>query len=183
MRNQLRAIIIKSWSESIERDYARQRINSERSLQASLWGKLNEAIGPQRRMFIEPGISYQENGIRKQIFPDIVICNSREVVAVIELKYHPKILRPFTKDLQSLNTISKYRKTISLRNSRFNGLEFDSKKYPCSQQILFVWAGVHRGTYDEINRPALKFEHLEGCFLELHAETKKSSSPEIYYYA
>lgn len=183
MRNHLRSIIIQAWRASIEEDYSRQRINSERSLQASLWSKLNDDIGPKRRMFIEPGISYQENDIRKQIFPDIVICNTREVVAVIELKYHPRVLRPFTKDLENLNSISKHRSTINLRNSRFKGLECDSMNYKCSEQILFIWAGVHRGTYDENNRAALNYEHLEDCYLELHAETQNCEAPEIYYYA
>jgi len=183
MRKYLRGIIIQAWRESIEDDYSRQRINSERSLQASFWAKLIGKIGRKRRMFIEPGVSYLENGKRKKVFPDIVICNTREVVAVIELKFHPKALRAFTKDLQSLNSVSKHRKTINLRNSRFKGLECDSTNYKCSEQILFVWAGVHRGAYDENNWAALKFKHLEDCYLELHAETRNYSDPEIYYYA
>jgi hypothetical protein len=133
-------------------------------------------------MFIEPGITYSDKGVVRRIFPDIVICNSREIVAVIELKFHPKVRPPFTKDLASLNNISKHRNSISLSNSRFNGIEFDPKTYTGSSQILFAWAGIHKGCYDEQDWAAWRYPHLKGCYVELHAETKRSSDPEIYSY-
>lgn len=76
-----------AWRQSITIDYALQRINSERSLQASLWSNLNAQLAPRsRRMFIEPCMS--ASGSTKQLqYPDLVICNSREVIGIIELKY------------------------------------------------------------------------------------------------
>ena len=133
-------------------------------------------------MFIEPAITYSEGGAMKRIFPDIVICNTREIVAVIELKFHPKARPLFTKDLNSLNKMSKHRKSISLCNSRFNGIESDARKYVGSNQILFVWAGIHNGCYDEESWAAWHYPDLKGCYLELHAETKKSCNPEVYFY-
>src|SRR5690606_9892641 len=78
-RELLRSQITEAWSRCLAEDYAAQRINSERSLQASLWSRLNEILPrSSRRMFIEPGLSII--GAARQLrYPDIVICNTREV--------------------------------------------------------------------------------------------------------
>src|SRR5574339_1190948 len=98
-RSKLRQQITEAWCKSIKVDYTAQRINSERSLQASVWANLN-AILPSstRRMFIEACMSVQ--GSERQVrFPDIVICNTREVIGIIELKYQPRGKPSWQKDL------------------------------------------------------------------------------------
>ena len=68
-RTLLRAQLAQAWKECIDFDYRRQRINSERSLQASFWEKLNSCLPAEtRRLFIEPTmkISVQsQNGCEK----------------------------------------------------------------------------------------------------------------------
>ena len=94
-RRLLKAQILEAWSECITGDYARQRINSERSLQASLWSELNDRLDERtRRMFIEPRLSCEteksprrDNTVR---YPDLVVCNTRSVIGIIELKYRPR---------------------------------------------------------------------------------------------
>jgi hypothetical protein len=81
----LRLQIVKAWRLTICKDYAAERINSERSLQAALWSRLNttlsEKLPPKsRRMFIEPRMTVAG----KALYPDIVICNTRQVIGIIE---------------------------------------------------------------------------------------------------
>ena len=149
-RNPLKYIIVEAWQDCIDSDYLKQRINSERSLQASFWAQLNNKLPPTRRIFIEPPMMIKtQNGI-KRVIPDIVICNTKEVISIIELKYLPRGQPKFRKDIESLALISKKRKQISISNSRFRGTETDSKAYKLSNNILFVWAGIHAQLKQEI---------------------------------
>lgn len=180
-RNPLKNIIIEAWQGCIDSDYMRQRINSERSLQASFWSQLNNILPPTRRIFIEPPMSIKtQNGV-KRLIPDIVICNTKEVISVIELKYLPRGQPKFNKDIESLALISKKRKQISISNSRFRGTEKDNKKYPLSKNILFVWASIHAQPKHEINNLySTGYKSLDDTFLQLHAETRHNAKPEVY---
>lgn len=95
-RGLLRGQLTQAWGMAIDEDYRRQRINSERSLQASLWSKLNVLLPPEsRRMFIEPKLKATVAALDGQVkpefrFPDIVICNTREVIGIVEVKYLPR---------------------------------------------------------------------------------------------
>ena len=180
-RNPLKNIIIDAWQGCIESDYLKQRINSERSLQASFWSQLNCKLPPTRRLFIEPPMKVKtKNGI-KRIIPDIVICNTKEVIAVIELKYLPRGQPKFKKDIESLALISQKRKQISVSNSRFRGTEKDNKEYPLSKYMLFVWASIHAKPKQEITETFSNgHKSLNDSFFQLHAETKHNDEPEIY---
>ena len=146
-RSLLRKQLFEAWSESIDKDYACQRINSERSLQASLWSKLNARLDPQtRRMFIEPGLKIEQEKQKhgSQIrYPDLVVCNTRVVIGIIEIKYRPRTKPVWKKDVASLEWIASNRDAIRVRNSRFRGIEADGRSYPLAANILFVWAGIH----------------------------------------
>ncbi len=182
-RELIKSQIIDSWVESMKADYSRQRINSERSLQASFWAQLNARLGANRRLFIEPCVSAKEGGTAKRVYPDIVICNSQKVIAVIELKYLPRGRPSYLKDLRSLDFLAQKRKGITIANSRYNGPAVDSKEYGLSGKILFVWAGVHRVQNESSHQLYSDlFPSLKGSYLELHAATQISSSPEVYYY-
>ncbi len=175
--------IAKAWNNCISEDYCTQRINSERSLQASLWSHLNSILAKNRRMFIEPYMSIKINDNVIRLMPDLVICNTREVIGIIELKYTPRGQPNYKKDINSLSKIAKYRRDITISNERFRGQVIDEKEYNLSKDILFVWAGVHampRSDQMADSLYAAGHKELKGCFIELHAETNKNLTPKIY---
>ena len=186
IRRPLQQQLFAAWRYSIEQDYRNQRINSERSLQASLWAQLNHILPPkQRRMFIEPKLAFTENGTRRRLYPDIVICNTQTVIAVVELKYQPRVNPSFAKDLESLRSISRHRDQLTVENSRFRGTKRDPRTYAFADSMLFVWAGVHQRTtpsYATQDVPLLAdgIPELEHCFMELHAETDERNAPHVF---
>jgi len=181
IRRPLKNIIIEAWRGSIERDYLTQRINSERSLQASFWSHLNALLPETRRIFIEPSIKIKVGRRVRQIYPDIVICNTRQVISIIELKYLPRVKPSYKKDIENLALISENRNQITLAHSRFSGVRKGRKEYSLSKTILFVWAGIHARSREEILRLYSEpYESLAGSFIQLHAETRRSGMPEIY---
>src|SRR5512139_4141744 len=117
----LKATIIDAWRSCITDDYCRQRINSERSLQASLWARLNERLSAHRRMFIEPHVAVRTENGTVSLLPDLVICNSRQVIGVIELKYQPRTTPSYAKDINSLATLATHREGITFQNERYRG--------------------------------------------------------------
>jgi hypothetical protein len=127
-------------------------------------------------MFIEPCLvgSHQERQVR---YPDLVVCNTREVIGIIELKYSPRARPSWRKDLATFEWINTNRKSIHVSNARFRGVSSDSRKYSLAASILYVWAGVHVPYELELR------EHigpsLGSCFLALHAETSYSEEPRL----
>lgn len=180
-RSLIKSEILQAWSDSVWSDYCNQRINSERSLQASFWGHLNDQLSKNRRLFIEPGMSIHTKASVKKLIPDIVVCNSKEVIAVIELKYLPRAQPRYKKDINTLSLIAQNKKGISISNERFRGKEKDSNCYTLASNVLFVWAGIHAEERDE---PEMLYSTghaaLDDCFLELHAVTRKDRQPEVY---
>ena len=181
-RSLIKSQIIQAWNECINEDYCSQRINSERSLQASFWSHLNELLSRNRRLFIEPGIviDMKKDGL-KRLIPDIVVCNRKDVIAVIELKYLPRVQPKYKKDINSLSLIAKNRRKISIANDRFKGSEKDANKYALSKNVLFVWAGVHAKQRVETNALfSAGHKALDGCYLQLHAVTESNSEPTVF---
>jgi hypothetical protein len=179
LRNQLRD----AWKATIEQDYRRQRINSERSLQASLWSQLNSILPPKtRRMFIEPILKATVSNLDGEVaqesrYPDIVICNKKEVIGIIEIKYLPRAKPNWTKDLQTFSWIHKNRDQFVIQNIRHRGVATDSREYKLSKDVLFVWAGVHLPSKDQISQSI--DQGLAKHFLPLHAITRKGEHPEL----
>jgi hypothetical protein len=76
-----------SWNVSF--DYCNQRINSERSLQASFWVQLNRTFpAGTRRMFIEPCLVVTVKRRRTLLYPDIVICRLNQAVPFESIAAH-----------------------------------------------------------------------------------------------
>lgn len=172
-RSLLRRQISQAWQKAIEINYSGQRINSERSLQAAVWSELNEMfMDTARRLFIEPTIVTNTSGSdgttsKNKRTPDIVICNSREIIAVLELKYQPRAKPTYKKDLETLALISKARDEVAISNNRFRGIKSDARTYKLSSSVLYVWAGIHSDAHVLICPP----EEISSSFLELHAIT------------
>lgn len=179
-RAPLRSKIIAAWCRTIQRDYG--KINSERSLQASFWANLFRSFKrPElRQIFIEPHITLADGQI---VFPDLVVCNSKTVIAVIELKYLPRTAAKFQKDLGTLQSISQQRTKIHLSNVRYQGDQPPQREFQFAGHVLFVWAGVYSGSHPksliEEWLPETSTKGFETSFLELHALTQKNESPKV----
>ncbi len=183
-RSPLRKQLYEAWKKAIRQDYCSQRINSERSLQASFWAQLNKALpSGRRRMFIEPCVTRGKSHPRH--FPDIVICNTVRVIAVIEIKYMPRGLPSSDRDVDKLRYIAKHREHLHVSNVRFRGPASDAKVYKFSKDVLFVWAAVHKTPRDSYESPEVSMlsqgiKELERCFLQLHAETSEDAKPRVF---
>jgi hypothetical protein len=168
----LRRQIRQAWFASLAEDYASRRINSERSLQASLWAQLNSLLPrATRRMFIEPCFAIRGE-VTQLRYPDLVICNSRSVIAVVELKYLPRTQPDWQKDIETFRWIIENKTALSVTNSRFRGVGADERVYPLADDLLYVWAGVHAPA--ELDLESLAGSKLNACFMALHAETSAS---------
>lgn len=181
IRAPLRRLLLDAFHTCIDVDYRAQRINSERSLQASLWSQLNVRLPPERRMFIEPRLALRAARGRRIVHPDLVICDTRSVIAVTEIKYLPRGRPNHAKDLRTLRTIARQRDRLFVSNARFRGPEADAREYGFSPRTLFVWAGVHRPWRSGGELPLLSAgaPELAGCFLQLHAETAVDELPTV----
>ena len=180
IRGPLRKDLIEAWEAAISKDYEKQRINSERSLQASFWSQLNKKFkAKSRRMFIEPPVKITIAGEKRKFFPDLVICNSESVIAIVEMKYLPRAKPATVKDMETLKCLSKYRDQIVIKNSRFRGTGKSPREFRLGDKVLFVWAGVH-----SLPKARIKAnKNLDGCFLQLHAITKdgERAKPDNFY--
>lgn len=176
-RSLLRKQIALAGARVITTDYVKQRVNSERSLQASMWANLNKLLpSTTRRMFIEPPLSARSPSSAVR-YPDIVICNTRSVIGIIELKYQPRVRPSWSKDVATFQWIGSNLKQLSICNRRFRGVEFDAKTYPVADDALFVWAGIHAPCDDDLHVSI--GDRLAGQPLVLHAVTGRDKKPEI----
>ena len=119
----------------------------------------------------------------KTLVPDIVICNSRQIIDLVELKYLPRTQPTFRKDMETLRAIAANRSELQVANSRYRGDRSKAKADSIASNALFVWAGVHREAVsnDASSAPFnTGVPELEGCFLELHAETSDTGPPRIF---
>lgn len=168
----LRNKLIAAW-EQCKKDYDARRINSERTLQASLWAHLNQlirrdTIRKHQRLFLEP-IFRVETGI---VYPDLVICNSRTIIGVVEIKYLPRTHPKFSKDLKTLAALANERKDLKMENVRFRGVEAEQVKFKFSEHVLFVWAGIHRSEFAALDAfEARRHEAIGEYYFEMHGLT------------
>ncbi|MBT8396482.1 MAG: hypothetical protein KJN92_05935 [Gemmatimonadetes bacterium] len=135
-----------------------------------------------RRMFIEPQLKCEPGKSSSQAttvkYPDLVVCNTRSVIGIIELKYRPKGKPAWEKDIETMKWVAANRKKLSVQNKRYKGVGVDGRIYPMSPYVLFVWAGIHAKSDVEVSDHISK--RLQGCFLELHAETSRNRQPKVW---
>ena len=183
-RSMLKAQLRSAWQQTIERYYQWQQINSEHSLQAFLCAALLDqfeqyGVVNNRRIFIEPTLVVgRDNSVRK---PDIVICNSRSVIGVVELKYKPKGHAKTKKDLETLEWMAQHPEKIQINNDRYLGMPSDDRSYSLVADAVLCWAGVHRGMAEPlIKKISLD---LQKYFIEMHAVTRPGEHPVIVSHA
>lgn len=140
-----------------------------------MWARLNRILPPKtRRMFIEPRMCDSQGQVR---YPDIVICNSKEVIGILELKYLPRGRPNWEKDVDTFHWIVANQRHIVISNDRFRGVAADDRVYSLSKDVLYVWGSVHGKLADKL---VLNIEpELRSHFLALHAETTHLERPRI----
>ncbi|KAG8150143.1 hypothetical protein BFF94_029220 [Burkholderia catarinensis] len=110
--------------------------------------------------------------------PDIVVCNSEEVICVVELKYTPRGTAQTAKDMRSIGAIAAD-KQIEIAVERYRGPAIRLKPYRISETTLFTWAGVHSGTGEKSDVWTADDRFAKHYYLELHALTRKDESPKL----
>ena len=180
----LRSNMLKAWSSVIKTLYDKQRVNSERSLQAALWSALNARLPDVNRMFIEPHLKIV--GCYTSFVPDIVVCSKFRIAAVIELKYRPCGTAPYSKDLHTLQTLAQCSKdAFAITNMRFEGKKAGAQEYRLSPTTLLIWAGIHRPLSPiAADQRALLCEDYDipkTRFMQLHAETVRGGRAKVDY--
>lgn len=174
--------ILTAFQQAIDDDYSRQRINSENGMVASFTWRLKKQLPQFRRVFIEPRVF--DKRLRTRLwYPDIVVCNSREVIAVIEMKYTPRGRATWKRDLTKLNNIAKVSKQLHVANTRYLGPPRDQREYHFSDKCIYVWMGVHlpfkEHAIGQTPRLARGFKHLESKFVQYHAFTSSTAYPTV----
>lgn len=175
-RKLLKKNISDAWMRTVSESYPQQLINSERGLQVHFCHKLLEEFRElERRLFIEPSFKAADGTTR---MPDIVICNSRRIIGVIELKYMPRATADYKKDLQTLQWFCTSPPPITLANERYCGIdEGRIKTYELADDAVLCWAGIYGGPRVDIEAQAVQ---LGSRFLCLHAITRPTQAPELF---
>ncbi|MDD2180741.1 hypothetical protein OIN59_25265 [Acidovorax sp. D2M1] len=175
-RNLLRKHIAIAWHRTMEEAYANRLIYNERALQMYFCRRLEDAFGAHRRsVFVEPSFSVPGSSAR---IPDVVVCNSRRIIGVIELKYTPQKKAQYEKDLDTLRWFASHSEPLALCNQRYKDeRERFSKRYELASDAVLCWAGVYAGPREDIEKNA---ESLGPRFLHLHAITSAECPLEIY---
>ena len=175
-RSTLRSQLKRAWETTIEQHYDHQLINSEHGLQAYFCVELlQEFDDMSRRIFIEPQMSFP-NGQRRH--PDLVICDSKSIIGIVEFKYTPKKRPSYKKDLETLGLAVEHAKTLKISNDRFKGVVSDEKSYKLSPTAVLCWAGVYSGEAVSFKKSEVVHK-LGKHFLQLDARTIKGKKATI----
>lgn len=186
-RTPLRKQLWAAWEECIATDYLNHVINSERGLQAVFYFHLKAHLPENRTVFVEPRFAIDVDGEEEVVAPDLLVCNSRRIIGIVELKYQPLYRMSFGKDLRTLSLLSRSRQSVLMQNDRFLGPDAAYAKFELAEDALFVWAGVHQGsTIDEANDISRRdgvddsIRELGDRFFQLHAVTAEVDAPKVF---
>ena len=177
-RNLLRSQLVSAWQQTITETYQNQLINSERGLQVFFCSALLQAFddaGVKRKIFVEPRLSTVDGGDRR--YPDMVVCNSRSVIGIVELKYLPRTRPKYRKDLQTLERASQVHADLEIYSNRFLGKRRNKLTYPLAADSVLCWAGIYTGSRPDLRSTLSK--SARSRFLQLDAITSENANPEI----
>lgn len=179
-RNLLRRQLKQAWRDTMVGPYLDQAINSERALQVHLAAQLMKAFedeGLNRQLFIEPRVIV--HGGEGRLHPDILVCNSREVIGIVELKYQPMRSPSWEKDFRSLESVGWSAAEIEVDNPRYKGPNRGERAFAIARSPLFVWAGVYAAPFRPIP-PRETANTVADNLLVLHAVTHADRAPECF---
>ena len=168
----------RAWADTIRSAYLDQVISSERALQVHFTPRLMDLFwedGVKRRVFVEPKMQL-DTGAR--VHPDLLICNARAIIGVVELKYRPKMPPRYAKDFATFESLAAHGTAIEIDNERYRGPDGGGGRYALSADPMYVWAGVYAGEIRDIPGYELeKFQQKQ--LLVLHAATREGHDPQI----
>ena len=176
-RSLLRSHLMKAWRKTIEREYNSQLINSEHGLQVYFCAELLRLFKKSRvnrRIFVEPRVSSRAG---KHRHPDIVICNTKYIIGVVELKYVPRSRPGWKKDIDTLKFIASNPAGLEIANERYLGIEPLSRPYPLAPDAVLCWGAVYTGKPFDLTDKVVA--SLGDRFLQLHAVTANGERPDI----
>jgi len=175
-RRLLRRQLIEAWKETIK-DYGSQLINSERGLQIYFCHalfRLFEEAEAKRRALIEPCI--KADGER--FYPDVLICNARKVIGIVELKYLPRGRPKVGKDLASLKKLAFDVSSLTVRHDRYRGEHSRKHNYAIADDAILCWAGIYTGHRLSLEQ-GVDEAHRER-FVQLDALTADGRAAEVH---
>lgn len=161
-RSPLRSQIQTAWHQTIKEEYNKQLINSERGLQVYFCKRLMDQFqeaGMCRRLFIEPRINISTGDSPR--YPDIVICNTRNIIGVVEIKYAPRARPDYEKDLETLDLLLQHGSAITLSNDRYRGELEVHRSFSLAPDPVLCWAGVYA-------YPEQSIQHQMGLAINHH---------------
>lgn len=167
----MRNLISDAWADAICA-YLKSHINSERTLQASIYASLLARLPEGYRVLCEPSINTPGHG---RLIPDIVVLSKGHIEAVIELKFVPHHY-PTTEDLWKLKQYSTAVEEFSLLLSPRSG-RFDRTKFKFSPNCLLVFAVIGQHDAAALDESAIKADMAEHSarFLYLSRPVGKSA--------
>lgn len=172
LRDQLK----QAWKATIEKHYNCQRINSEHGLQTYFFIELQEQLeGMGRQIYIAPKMRFADDQRRH---PDLMICDSEEIIGIVELKYKPRGRADYLKDVKTLRLAVKNKDTLTISNDRFLGVVANDKRYPLSASAVLCWAAVYTGRPIALEGSD-KVAELGHHFLQLDARTAEGKMAVI----
>jgi hypothetical protein len=127
----------------------------------------------KRRLFIEPTAVLGTD--RRN--PDLMICNSRSVIGVVEFKYLPKARPSPRKDIDTLKRLCNTAGEVTISNERYRGPS-KPRRYTVAQNAVFCWAAVYSSPR-LLDLPTEAIESIGGRFIRLDALTQENGPAEI----
>lgn len=175
-RNLLRAQLCSAWSRTIAGPYDSRLVNSERGLQTHFCMALSEEFERgevSRNLFVEPSAILGSD----RRCPDLIVCNTRSVIGVVEFKYLPRAKPSFAKDLNTLKRLRNTAGKITISNERYRGSS-KPRSYTMAEDAVFCWAAVY-SSLGVLKLPSEVTKAIGPGFLRLDALTRDNGPAVI----
>ena len=115
-------------------------------------------------------------------YPDLVICDTKSVVGIIELKYTPRgrpVPSGLLKDMETLTHAAADSESLQIVNERFLGKFVTQVAYPLAGNAVLCWAGLYRGPKELELKKDISNDAFLKRFLQLSALTYRDADPTI----
>lgn len=148
-----------AWEE-VGDDYRKKLLNSERCLQANLYGHLRGHLCEATDILVEPVIDLTVMGQTKKIIPDLVVNQGGQVAVVLEIKFMPHSYAVFEDDLKKFALLAGHQpENIPMRIEPSSGQWADAQP-SIDDETLYIFAVVT--SHDSAALDAAKLASLMG---------------------
>lgn len=147
-----------AWQKSTA-DYAQRKLNSEHTLQASIYHHLRQELPDDFVVYTEAVVRLPESDLpgKKKVVLDLLICHGTEIIAAVELKYKPRgipVSDALRKDIKSLSLIRNRRSSadrVAIEMPRFRSTSSDEMTLtisPLRKLILGVYCQAELSPFE-----------------------------------